>query len=268
MKPIREYLSGLPAPYNKLALSVVDEKYKDFKAEANSLVNALNYMCSWHKTPQGHDFWYKVQLWCFDPNKHQLPSIPAVEVSPEVEQPNKLNELFTIIEQVRKGLIDLEQENAQLENLLKVSKDLNNDYKDSIADLESQLLSNPKELVYDAEWLDKVVKKYNEGYVLNDTCICVYHPLNRLSPKDSAPIIMAALAKELNSDWVADWEDNEQKKWRIENGYTARGYVVRASVFSFQNYRGITVFKDEQTALQAIDILTQIDPQILKNYFA
>ena len=382
MKPIREYLSGLPAPYNTLALSVVDETFISYKAKVKNLYEAILYMCSWEKTPQGYGFWDKVYLHFKNPYTYSLPPIPAVEVetqsadnaqckpkcyvkginhdnlivefqkqteddcfegvvvessvtcypigyfstkwqvvvfepcdytpaiseaiekanqenqskpfcgfefSPEVEQPNNLLEIgktFNTLSEQLNSLIqenvslsdgnalyqdkikDLEQENTELRADKERIVDLLNKAQITIADLESQLLSNPKELVYDVEWLAKVVKKYNEGYVLDDNCICVFHPLNRLSAKDSAPIIMAALAKELNSDWVADWEDNEQKKWRIENGYTARGYVVRASVFSFQNYRGITVFKDEETALQAIDILTQIDPQVLKNYFA
>jgi hypothetical protein len=128
MKPIREYLQQLPSPYNTLALSVVDEKYESYQAEVENLHQAISCMCNWEKIPQLSDFWNKVYDWCIDPNKHQLPPIPAVEVSPEVEQPNKLNELFTIIEQVRKGLIDLEQENTQLRAQL------------------AELLSNPKEL--------------------------------------------------------------------------------------------------------------------------
>jgi hypothetical protein len=126
MKPIREYLSQLPAPYNTLALSVVDENFYNYKAEVDSLEDAVSYMCDWKKTPQLEKFWMEVWLWCFNPNNRQLPPIPAVEVSPEAEQPNKANELFTIIEQVRKGLIDLEQENTQLKAQL------------------AELLSNPK----------------------------------------------------------------------------------------------------------------------------
>ena len=184
MKPIREYLQELPAPYDTLALSVVDENYESYKVEVYSLANALNYMCNWQKTPQGYYFWDKVQLWCLNPNNCQLPPIPAVddqeyivdgvdvrehnaylklnpiateppavEVSPEVAQPNKANELFTIIEQVRKGLIDLEQENAQLKadnNTLKLetlrANASESDLLNKVAQLESQLLSNPKDL--------------------------------------------------------------------------------------------------------------------------
>jgi hypothetical protein len=128
MKPIREYLQELPAPYNTLALSVVDENYMGYKAEVQTLYDAVSLMCEWRITPQGYGFWNKVSNWAIDPDNYQLPPIPAVEVSPEVEQPNKLNELFAIIEQVGKRLIDLEQENTELRAKL------------------AQLLSNPKYL--------------------------------------------------------------------------------------------------------------------------
>jgi hypothetical protein len=131
------------------------------------------------------------------------------------------------------------------------------DYKSQLA----QLLSNPKELVYDAEWLANVVKKYNEGYILNDTCICVYHPLNRLSAKDSAPIIMAALAKELNPLFKAN-KDGSMYCIQEQSGEMCVG-------ITYKHIRDAAhIFTSEQAAQQAIDILTQIDPQILKNYFA
>jgi hypothetical protein len=383
MKPIREYLAELPAPYNTLALSVVDENFESYKAQVDSLYRAILFMCNWDNTPQGWHFWNNVNLWCLDPNNRQLPPIPAVEVekpkqninaanifvggvypknnkpqvekpkylkhktggfifevtsqegdifegvivecnqysmvhakgekrtdlnvkyfepcdytppikkqenmtistidqqlgeqpvkpsitvphfeshdntlpdqsqilgfevSPEVEQPNKTNELFTLIEQVRKKLIDLEQENTELKAQL------------------AELLSNPKKLVYDAKWLNKIVCNYNANYGFDDGVVYVRgsygnnEVLNQISPKDSAPIIMAALAKELNPLY----EVHDERRYGIHQH--KGGYAIEWS--SIGNTNATEIFTSETSAQKAIDILTKIAPQVLKNYFA
>jgi hypothetical protein len=131
MKPIREYLSQLPAPYNTLALSVVDENFAQYEAEVESLHKAIYTMCDWKKTPQGHNFWNAIDNWCINPNKHELPPIPAVEVSPEVEQTNNLLEIGKTFNTLSEQLNSLIQENVSL-------SDGNALYQDKIKDLEQQ----------------------------------------------------------------------------------------------------------------------------------
>jgi hypothetical protein len=80
MKPIREYLSQLPSPYNTLALSVVDENFISYKAEVDSLENAIFSMCDWDTTPQKWSFWNAVVNWCTDPTRYQLTPIPVEQV--------------------------------------------------------------------------------------------------------------------------------------------------------------------------------------------
>jgi hypothetical protein len=160
MKPIREYLQELPSPYNTLALSVVDETYKGYQVEVNSLHNAILYMCNWNNTSQGDVFWKQVYEWCVNPINYQLPPIPAVEVekpiseviekanqenqtkpfcgfefSPEVEQ-ETVQDPKPTSEQIASFIVDLiakteklEQENTELNAKL------------------AELLSNPKELL-------------------------------------------------------------------------------------------------------------------------
>jgi hypothetical protein len=75
--------------------------------------------------------------------------------------------------------------------------------------------------------------------------------------KDSAPIILAALAKELNGG-----ESNDG--WYIVQKDCSVYDIGLHSTAKFD----MVNFKDKPTAQKAIDILTQIAPQILKNYFA
>ena len=258
MKPIRECLSELPAPYDTLALSVVDEKHEGYKAQVNSLYKAILYMCEWRNTPQHHNFWNAVSNWCIDPDNYQLPPIPAVEVekpiseaiekakqenqskpfcgfefSPEVEQPKSL--LTPFIRYVQ----NLEQENTELSAKL------------------AELLSNPKELVYDAKWLANVVNNYDDIYWLSGETVSVGGIT--LSPKDSAPIIMAALAKELNPLFEFDG-----KKWFIgQQNNSITLWDTTKDYFGSDN-----IFTSKKSAQKAIDILTQTAPQVLKNYFA
>jgi hypothetical protein len=246
-KPIREYLAELPTPYNTLALSVVDENYEAYQAEVENLHQALSRMCNWEKTPQGRKFWIAVDNWFLDSKNTKLPPIPAVEVSPEVETPNKVNELFAAIEQVGKQVKKLEQENTELKAKL------------------AELLNNPKELVYDAEWLANVVKKYGNYWMSTvsfrvGTTDYLGNEFPPLSPKDSAPIIMASLAKELNPLFEADCKYS----WEVmfKNGeYSLLNNSIHSSIFG-------SVFTSEQAAQQAINILTQIAPEVLQNYFA
>jgi len=342
-RPIREYLQELPAPYNTLALSVVDEDFKDYEAEVRSLDEAFCRMCNWQKTPQGHDFWYKVYAWCINPKNKKLPPIPAIEVetpiseaiekanqenqskpfcgfefSPEVEQTNNLLEIgktFNTLSEQLNSLIqenvslsdgnalyqdkikDLEQENTQLKapltptgrlhvkNLeqenteLRADKerivDLLNKAQITIADLESQItalagladfeqepVSNQ---VYDAEWLAKIIlgfyyPEYNYYFDGRVGIKTEPHGVNiLLDPKASAGIIMAALAKELNEDtcvtdcyWFLEYYDGKYSIQEADESYSAFGAIR---------------FCNKTVAQQAIGILTQIDPQILKNYF-
>ncbi len=198
-KPIREYLSELPAPYNTLALSVVDEKYEGYQAEVNSLYNAILYMCDWRNTPQGWHFWDDVYGWCINPKNKKLPRIQAVEVSPEVEQPKtemescldkKLSDNPTIADSIGSHMHlafeyskQLVNENTRLRAQLYRLPILEQEN----AQLKAELLSNPKELVYDAEWLANVVKNYDDIYLLSGETVSVGGVT--LSPKDSAPII-------------------------------------------------------------------------------
>jgi hypothetical protein len=149
MKPIREYLQELPTPYNTLALSVVDENFYAYKAEVQTLYDAVSLMCAWRITPQGYGFWNNVSNWAIDHNTHQLPPIPAVEVSPELEQTNNLLGIGKTFNTLLEQLNSLIQENVSL-------SDGNALYQDKIKDLEqentelraklAELLSNPKEL--------------------------------------------------------------------------------------------------------------------------
>jgi hypothetical protein len=282
MKPIREYLQELPTPYNALALSVVDENYNFYQAEVVSLHEAISRMCNWEQAPQGHDFWYAVSNWCINPNKHQLPPIPAVEVSPEVEQPKTplekvLGSALNEVKGMQKHICELEQENTELKadnNALKLetlrANASESDLLNKVADLESQItalagladfeqepLSNPKELVCDAEWLANVVNNYDDIYWLSGETVSVGGIT--LSPKDSAPIIFAALSKKLNvnSDNLEDYEI-----LAFQNGEISVTRCTKQSA-----YFGEVKFA-WNTAQKAIDILTQIAPQILKNYFA
>ena len=245
---------------------------------------------------------------------------PAVEVSPEVEQPKtemescldkKLSDNPTIADSIgshfqlafeySEQLVNentslraqlyrlpiLEQENAQLKapltptGRLYVQKleqenrelradkerivDLLNKAQITIADLESQLLSNPKELVYDAEWLQNILQSnFGSQYNYSGNGIVAIIPNGFdehfcLGPKVSAGIIMAALAKELN--------DGENVKGQFEVIVcTPKDYEIRVHQTS-TTYHGAPRFAPN-TAQKAIGILTQIAPQVLKNYFA
>ena len=153
----------------------------------------------------------------------------------------------------------LEQENTELRADKERIVDLLNKAQITIADLESQLLSNPKELVYDAEWLDKIIQKYIKcyGYPHNDGIVYIFidSKYYSLDLKASAGIIFAALAKELNGGKVGKeviWFDAEMGRYDVWEKETPASY-------------GNILFVDAQ---KAIEILTQLAPQVLKNYFA
>jgi hypothetical protein len=142
-------------------------------------------------------------------------------------------------------------------------------YQDNIKDLEqentelraqlAELLSNPKELVYDAKWLANVVNNYDDIYWLSGGTVSVGGIT--LSPKDSAPIIMAALAKELNPLFKAN-KDGSMYCIQEQSGEMCVG-------ITYKHMRDAAhIFTSEQAAKKTIDILTQIAPQVLKNYFA
>jgi hypothetical protein len=162
--------------------------------------------------------------------------------------------------------VKLEQENAQLENLLKVSKDLNNDYKEANEKLKAELATLKEQFgkteqlpVYDANWLDKIVmdyadKKYalfGESHIVAVACLGSWAELD---PKTSAEIIIRAVAKELNGckqGNQAIWYDTEMERYDVWEKETVASY-------------GNILFVDAQ---KAIDILNQHFPQVLKNYF-
>jgi FtsZ-binding cell division protein ZapB len=162
---------------------------------------------------------------------------------------------------------NLEQENTELRaeviDWQKTNQDLlgafdkANDTISNLSDQLAELLSNPKELVYDAEWLAGVVRKYDINYGFGGRSHTIIINEFSLSAKDSAPIIMAALAKELNPLYEVDG-----RKWFIATNSN------RVVVYDTQYSDGGTLFTSKQSAQKAIGILTQIDPQVLKNYFA
>lgn len=152
----------------------------------------------------------------------------------------------------------LEQENAEL--------------KERIAELEAQLAQNAelKEPVYNKEWLHNCVNHYNCGYFITHSIkdgmlISVYSggiSCPTLSPKDSAPIIINALAKYTNSlykerDWIAIWQeascDNEE-----DNG-------TRFSYASKDTRTNAHVFNSPESAQKALDILLNF-PTVKRNY--
>jgi hypothetical protein len=303
MKPIREYLQELPAPYNTLALSVVDESYEAYLAEVENLHQAIDCMCDWEQTPQEWTFWNNVFNWAINTNDHKLPPIPAVEVetpiseaiekanqenqskpfcgfefSPEVEQ-ETVQDPKPTSKQIASFIVDLiakteklEQENTELRADKERIVDLLNKAQITIAELESQLSnltslpSQPKTPVYDAEWLAKIIlgfyyPEYNYYFDGRVGIKTEPHGVNiLLDPKASAGIIMAALAKELNEDtcvtdcyWFLEYYDGKYSIQEADESYSAFGAIR---------------FCNKTVAQKAIGILTQIDPQILKNYFA
>jgi hypothetical protein len=146
VKPIREYLAELLSPYNELALSVVDENYEGYQVQVESLADAIRCMCHWRKTPQGHAFWSAVGIWCLDPNNYPLPPITVVE------QPEEGNEFQKAVSKIAQLILKLEQENTKLKadnNALKLetlrANASESDLLNKVAQLESQLLTNPKQ---------------------------------------------------------------------------------------------------------------------------
>jgi hypothetical protein len=311
-RPIREYLQELPSPYNTLALSVVDEKYKLYKAKVDSLSDAIRCMCDWDNTPQGFHFWNDVHRWRIYPNEFQLPSTPAVEVSPEVEQPKtemescldkKLSDNPTIADSIgshmqlafkySQQLVNentrlraqlyrlpiLEQENTELRADKERIVDLLNKAQITIAELENQLAnltSKPiqsKEPVYDAEWLQNILQSnFGSQYNYSGNGIVAIIPNGfdehfYLDPKASAGIILEALAKELNPLFEAS-KDGYIFDVFYDTSISADGDKYQVGKYSKAHITNCSIFTSKQAAQKAIGILTQIAPQVLKNYFA
>lgn len=194
-------------------------------------------------------------------------------------EPNKVNTLLDTIEQVRKQVIDLEQKNYELESDNLKARDyigglteLLGKSQMIIAELEAQLaaksevLSNTEQLpVYDANWISNVVSKYNHDYGISIDGLRIglftFGGSNYLSQKDSAPILMAALAKELNGDWVG-----KGNYWLLHYDLVHEEYM--SSEYGATYEFGQPKFKTKQSAQKAIDILTTHFPEVLKNYFA
>jgi hypothetical protein len=88
MKPTKEWLAQLPAPYDQLALNVVDEEWLAYKEQTDDLSDAVDHMCNWEKTPQGWDFWNEVQGWAED-NTKPLPPIPKTLFDNAIELPSE-----------------------------------------------------------------------------------------------------------------------------------------------------------------------------------
>lgn len=141
------------------------------------------------------------------------------------------------------GVKKLEQENAELKAQLAT---------------KNELLSNTEQLpVYDADWLSNTVNNYDDIYLLIGVNINVGGIT--MSANNSAHIILRAVAKELNGDW-----DGKGQFEVIVS--TPKDYEVRVHQTS-TTYHGGVKFAP-YFAQKAISILNQIDPQILKNYFA
>jgi hypothetical protein len=88
MKPTKEWLKELPAPYDQLALSVVDETWEYYKEETDSLWKAVCSMCDWLETPQGWNFWNEVFSWA-EYNSNPLPPIPETLFDNAIELPSE-----------------------------------------------------------------------------------------------------------------------------------------------------------------------------------
>lgn len=189
-------------------------------------------------------------------------------VSPE--EPSKVNTLLATIEQVRKQVIDLEQKNyeleAQLQNNWSEKETLNNALK-RIAELEAQLaaksevLSNTEQLpVYDYDWLLSILIKHDHyyGFLFQIVDNGLFSPL---LPQDSAPIILRALAKELDGVYKTN-KDGNMYCIQEQNGELCVGLTYKHMKDAAH------IFTSEIAAQKAIDILTTHFPVVLKNYFA
>lgn len=152
----------------------------------------------------------------------------------------------------------LEQENAKL--------------KERIAELEAQLIGNseqlPVESVYDVEWLENALQGYNPEYRLSVTGTQVgiktgenedFKTYHYISAKDSAPIIIAALAKHLNGGKDVSGEFEVI----VSN---PKNYEVKIHQTSTTYHGGVNFAPD--TAQKAIDILSTHFYEVLKNYLA
>lgn len=175
-------------------------------------------------------------------------------------------------DRLRAEKAELEAENLKARHYMKDLTELLGKSQMTIADLEAQLaaknelLSNAEQLpVYDADWLANTVNNYDDIYWLIGVNINVGGIT--MSAKDSAHIILRAVAKKLNGDWFSDWQDSGQNKYAIMNDTwdeTSADYLCK-EVNSLNNF-GVTVFKNAETAQKAIDILTEHFPEVLKNY--
>lgn len=169
------------------------------------------------------------------------------EVSPETEQPKFSNPIEMACYEVSKALKEKDARIAELEAQLAE---------------KNEQSSNTKQLpVYDAKWLNEVVKKYSHTYQLHikQPTIVFAMVLGEdngvgLEPKESANIILRAVAKELNGR-----EKGNQYIFRYIDGSFCVGHTKDSST------------KDANVlfvnASKAIEILNSIEPQILKNYF-
>lgn len=209
--------------------------------------------------------------------KHQ-PLFNRVRVS-QLEQENK--ELGERLEKQAKALKEQHGTICSLkadnEKHIYLNNELKNDnqaYQDRISELilevarlKGEKANEPKEPVYDDEWLKKILLEYRWGYgyfrnqvylTSADGGVHLY-----ISPKDSAPIIMAALAKELNGDWNGKGDYSV-----IGLAPSDKSYQIFHCVSTVHLYVGETKFRDYNTAQKAIDILTTHFPEVIKNYLA
>lgn len=172
------------------------------------------------------------------------------------------DKLHAILREAIDEVERLEQENAQLKQNNEGISNLYRAALDRVAELETELgtrakqSAEPKEPVYDAKWLANVVKNYDDIYCLDGANINVGGIT--LSAKDSAPIIMAALAKHVNPLFEAD----NNFSWEImykNSDYSPLNYTIGCGICG-------SVFTSKAAAQKAIEILTTHFPGVLKNY--
>jgi outer membrane phospholipase A len=177
--------------------------------------------------------------------------------------------------------VQLEQENAQLKNQIQFAwndKQTLINALEQIKTLKTELATlkqpktKPEQLpVYDAEWLANVVSNYNNYRLDTETFrVGVTDYLGNeyptLSDKDSAPIIMAALAKELNPLFEDD-KDGYICGLFYDNTISTDDDKYQVSRYTKAHITNCSIFSSKQATQKAIDILNSINPQVLKNYF-
>jgi hypothetical protein len=83
-RPIKYWLNQLPDGYRELAILRNDPRFQTHVTSGViSVSQAINYLCHWTRTPEGHDFWYDVEQHYHhreDPDDNpyvQLPELPS-----------------------------------------------------------------------------------------------------------------------------------------------------------------------------------------------